>query len=75
MKRKIVIKPAKREELLKEIQVFFSEERGEDLGDLAALLVLDFIVDKIGPELYNQGLETHVTIRSRYRAPTQLTAA
>jgi uncharacterized protein (DUF2164 family) len=42
---------------LDEIKKYFLEERDEDLGDLAAGLVLDFFVERIGPLLYNQGLD------------------
>lgn len=47
----------KREAMIKKIQTFFQEERDEDLGDLAALLVLDFIAAELGREFYNQGIE------------------
>lgn len=39
------------------IKVFFSEERDEDIGDLAAMLVLDFVGEKFGPYFYNKGIE------------------
>ncbi len=38
------------------IKVFFSEERDEDLGDLAAMLILDFIGENFGPYFYNKGI-------------------
>lgn len=39
-----------------EIQNYFSHEREEELGDLAASFFLDFILEKLGPEIYNQGI-------------------
>ena len=51
----------KRDAMIKKIQVFFMEERSEDLGDLAALLVLDFIVDQLGREFYNQGIDDAIS--------------
>ncbi|MGL4451805.1 MAG: DUF2164 domain-containing protein [Sarcina sp.] len=44
------------QQLLNDIQEFFLTERNEQLGDLAASIVLDFIVDSIGVEIYNQGV-------------------
>ena len=38
------------------IKVFFAEERDEDLGDLASMLILDFICETFGPYFYNIGL-------------------
>ena len=46
----------KRDLMIFEIKKYFSKERDEDLGDLGAALVLDFIEKKIAPEFYNQGV-------------------
>ncbi|GKX31111.1 hypothetical protein SH1V18_35910 [Vallitalea longa] len=32
------------------------EERDEELGDLAAMLLMEFILEKIGPEIYNEAV-------------------
>ena len=37
-------------------QLHFFKEREEEIGDLAAGLILDFILEKIAPEFYNQGV-------------------
>jgi len=42
--------------MIEDIQVFFREERGDDMGELAAMLVLDFFVENLASEAYNQGL-------------------
>ncbi len=42
--------------LIGDIQIFFAEERGDDIGDLAAMLVLDFFIDNMATEAYNQGV-------------------
>jgi uncharacterized protein (DUF2164 family) len=52
----IKINKEKKVELIKLIKEFFEKERDEDLGDLAASIVLDFITKEIGPEFYNQGV-------------------
>lgn len=46
-----------REEMISSIKGFFLDERDEDLGDLASSLILDFIIDELAPEFYNQGVE------------------
>lgn len=46
----------KKEKILKNIKAFFLDEMGEDIGDLKADLVLDFILAKVGKEIYNQAL-------------------
>ncbi|BEP29557.1 DUF2164 domain-containing protein [Helicovermis profundi] len=43
--------------LVKEIQIFFNEERGEDIGTLASEVLLDFFIEKIGPTIYNNSLD------------------
>jgi uncharacterized protein (DUF2164 family) len=40
-----------------EIKRYFLEERGEELGDLAALLMLEFFADKLAPQFYNLGIQ------------------
>jgi len=52
----IKLKKEIREKIIDDIQTYFLKERDEDLGDLAAGLILDFFVEKIGPEIYNQGV-------------------
>lgn len=40
-----------------EIKRYFLDERGEELGDLAALLMLEFFADKLAPHFYNAGVQ------------------
>ena len=44
------------DDMISEIKNYFLKEREEEIGDLAAGLILDFILDKIAPEFYNQGV-------------------
>lgn len=39
-----------------DIKEYFSCERDEELGDLAAGMILDFITDKMGRYFYNQAV-------------------
>ena len=38
------------------IKNYFSKEREEEIGDLAAGLILEFIREELAPEFYNQGI-------------------
>lgn len=45
---------------LEELQNYFQTEKDEELTDLSATLLLDFILDNIGPYIYNQAInDTH----------------
>lgn len=38
------------------IQMYFLEERGEEIGSIAAGSLLDFLLKEIGPSVYNRGV-------------------
>ncbi|ATW28278.1 hypothetical protein DCMF_01085 [Candidatus Formimonas warabiya] len=42
--------------MILEIKTYFLKEKDEDLGDLAAGLILDFFLEKLAPHAYNQGV-------------------
>ena len=46
-----------RQQAQRRLQEYFASERGEELGDLAVMLVFDFIAEEIGPYFYNKGLD------------------
>ena len=46
----------KKETMISQIQAYFLKEKDEELGNLAANLLLDFIIEKLAPEFYNQGV-------------------
>ncbi len=39
------------------VQQYFRDERGEEIGDLAAEFLIDFMIKQMGPFLYNQAIE------------------
>lgn len=47
----------RRGEMISDIRSYFKREREEEIGQLAAGMVLDFIVKELAPEFYNQGVE------------------
>lgn len=55
-KEKIKLTKEKREEIISAIKNYFLNERDEEIGDLASNLMLNFIIEEIAPEFYNQGV-------------------
>lgn len=56
MKKEIELKDDEKKILIAEIKDFFKQEFEEDLGDLKAGIVLDFILKKAGHAIYNRGV-------------------
>lgn len=56
MDDKIQLNKDKRVFMISAIKEFFLNERDEDLGELAAGFILDFVIDKLADEFYNQGV-------------------
>jgi uncharacterized protein (DUF2164 family) len=46
-----------KDEIVSSIRRYFLEEREEEIGDLQASLLLEFVLKEIGPSLYNQGIK------------------
>ncbi len=55
-KSKFKLEKETREDMVAEIKTYFLKERDEEIGHLASGMILDFIIDKIAPEFYNQGV-------------------
>ncbi|MFW2487411.1 DUF2164 domain-containing protein [Clostridium chromiireducens] len=55
-KNKIQLSKEKREDMISAIKSYFYDERGEELGDLASGKFLDFVIDELATEFYNQGV-------------------
>ncbi|OEH94016.1 DUF2164 domain-containing protein [Bacillus solimangrovi] len=43
-------------DMLNSIKSYFLNERDEELGDLAAMMILDFFSEEIAPHFYNLGI-------------------
>ena len=50
------IEVRRRRAMVRELQAWLLEERDEDVGELAAGFLLDFVLDLAGPDLYNAAL-------------------
>lgn len=59
---KIKLSKDARKSAIEEIQSFFLKERDEEIGNLGAEFLLDFILEKIGPVIYNQAIEDAHTL-------------
>jgi uncharacterized protein (DUF2164 family) len=55
-KDKIKLTKEKREDMISSIKEYFYTEQGEELGDLASSKILNFIIDDLALEFYNQGV-------------------
>ena len=57
----------RRRAMVRDLQAWLLDERGEEVGELAAGFILDYVLDLAGPDLYNAALED-ADRRSRHRA-------
>jgi uncharacterized protein (DUF2164 family) len=47
----------KKDEMVSQIKNHFLKERDEEIGNLAAGLMLEFITEELAPEFYNLGVQ------------------
>ena len=45
-----------RKQLTESIKRFYNERMDDEIGDLKALLLLDYFLEEIGPTIYNQAI-------------------
>ena len=53
----ITLMPDARKRALASIKQYVSENLDQELGDLQAGLLLDFVLEEIGPSIYNRAIE------------------
>jgi uncharacterized protein (DUF2164 family) len=53
---RIKLTKEKKEEMIAAIKAHFLKEREQELGHLACAMILDFIIEDLAPEFYNQGI-------------------
>lgn len=61
------------EALIASVRAYFLEERDEEIGDLQASLLLDFVVQEVGPSIYNQAIKDAQAHLQRVVADVDLT--
>ncbi|MDX1531099.1 MAG: DUF2164 domain-containing protein [Rhodothermales bacterium] len=69
----IELPDATRQDLVASIKHYFAEEQGEEVGDLRASLFLDFVLEEIGPSVYNQAVRDAQASLSRAVGDLDLT--
>jgi uncharacterized protein (DUF2164 family) len=52
----ITLPPESKKELLRSIKRYVAENFDQDIGDLKAGLLLDYVLSEIGPSVYNQAI-------------------
>ncbi len=53
----IQLSKEEKRKLINEIQIFFYKEREEDIGIIAAEIILEFMIENIGKYAYNKALD------------------
>jgi uncharacterized protein (DUF2164 family) len=56
LSNKIKLDKDKRKQMIASIRTFFENERDEEIGELASSAILDFFLEELAPEIYNQGV-------------------
>lgn len=64
-KNKIKLTKDQRDDMISAIKSYFNNEREEELGDLASSKILDFVIDELALEFYNQGVYDSYQYMSR----------
>lgn len=47
----------RKEHIMEQVKQYFAEERAEELGDIGAEQLIDFMIKELGPLLYNQAVQ------------------
>lgn len=61
VKNEYRLSASQKKEMVASIQRYYMEERQEELGELAAGLLLDFFIKELAAVFYNKGLEDAYT--------------
>ena len=59
--KKLILEKEFKDKAIEDIKKFFWNERDEEIGDLAAILLLDFFADKLAPVFYNHGIKDAIS--------------
>lgn len=57
MDSRLKLSREERAQIVEDLQRYFLNEKGEEIGELAAALLLDFIGERLGPIYFNRGLQ------------------
>ena len=59
---KLKLPQEQKKQIIKSVQEYFHEERSEEIGELSAEFLLDFMVKEIGPAIYNQAISDAIKL-------------
>lgn len=62
---KITFDDDKKTLLTSKVKTYFDAELGQDIGEFEAEFLIDFFIDEIGKELYNQGVKDAQALLSK----------
>ena len=66
MTTRINVSDERKNDMIRLIKEYYFNERDEELGDLAAGMILDFFIKELAPEFYNQGvLDSHAFMNEK----------
>lgn len=57
MRTRFKLSKEQKEQMVLLIKEYFLKERDEEIGDLAAILFLDYLIEKLAPFFYNLGIQ------------------
>ncbi len=60
MKTRFKLNKEQKEQMALLIKEYFLKERDEEIGDLAAVLFLDYLIEKLAPFFYNLGVQDSI---------------
>lgn len=63
---KVVLGKEEREDIVRRLRAHFERGRGEELGELGATLLYEFLAEEIGPHFYNKGLNDAQAYLARF---------
>jgi len=64
--KKIELGNERKQDAICRLKAFFQQDRDETLSDFQATIILEFILDSIGPYIYNQALaDAHALMSDR----------
>ena len=55
--KKFKLEKELKDQIIIHIQNYFLEERDEEIGNLSATLLMDFMIGQVGPAIYNQAIK------------------
>ena len=66
---KIELEPSTRDALARALARYLKDEMDAEIGGMDAVLLLDFISEKLGPHIYNQALrDAHAHLSDKIEA-------